>query len=41
MKMEKAHKLIEDVGGSGLGMGLRNDEGYVQCPDPEPPYTKG
>jgi len=26
---------------SGLGMGSRNDERYVQCPVPEPPYTKG
>lgn len=25
----------------GLGMGSRDDERYVQCPDPEPPYTKG
>ena len=24
-----------------LGIGDRDDEGYVQCPDPGPPYTKG
>lgn len=24
-----------------LGIGSKDDEGYVQCPDPGPPYTKG
>lgn len=24
-----------------LGIGDRDDVGYVQCPDPGPPYTKG
>jgi len=24
-----------------LGVGERDDEGYVQCPDPGPPYTRG
>ncbi len=24
-----------------LGMGPRDDEAYVQCPDPGPPYTQG
>ncbi|MEM1674089.1 MAG: TIGR04076 family protein [Candidatus Bathyarchaeia archaeon] len=24
-----------------LGIGSRDDEGYVQCPDPGPPYTDG
>ena len=24
-----------------LGIGSRDDEGYVQCPDPGPPYTRG
>ena len=24
-----------------LGIGKTDDEGYVQCPDPGPPYTKG
>jgi uncharacterized repeat protein (TIGR04076 family) len=24
-----------------LGIGSKDDEGYVQCPDPGPPYTSG
>jgi len=24
-----------------LGIGSRKDVGYLQCPDPGPPYTKG
>jgi len=24
-----------------LGIGKTDDEGYVQCPDPGPPYTEG
>lgn len=24
-----------------LGIGESEDEGYVQCPDPGPPYTRG
>ncbi len=24
-----------------LGIGDSDDEGYVQCPDPGPPYTRG
>ncbi|MEM1625607.1 MAG: TIGR04076 family protein [Candidatus Nezhaarchaeales archaeon] len=24
-----------------LGIGSKDDEGYVQCPDPGPPYTEG
>lgn len=24
-----------------IGIGTENDVGYLQCPDPGPPYTKG
>lgn len=24
-----------------LGIGVKEDMGYLQCPDPGPPYTKG
>ena len=33
--------LIHGSSAKNLGIGDREDVGYLQCPDPGPPYTKG
>ena len=33
--------FIKGVSARTLGIGLEDDVGYIQCPDPGEPYTKG
>jgi len=33
--------LLHGTSAEDLGIGVEPDRGYVQCPDPGPPYTKG
>ena len=33
--------LAQGYSAAELGIGETDDEGYVQCPDPGPPYTQG
>ncbi|MGQ9597667.1 MAG: TIGR04076 family protein [Thermoproteota archaeon] len=33
--------FLHGVSAVELGIGDREDAGYLQCPDPGPPYTKG
>ena len=33
--------LARGYSAKDLGIGEADDEGYVQCPDPGPPYTRG
>jgi len=34
-------KFMQGVSAKELGIGSGEDVGYLQCPDPGPPYTKG
>ncbi|MEM1546030.1 MAG: TIGR04076 family protein [Candidatus Methanomethylicia archaeon] len=33
--------FIHGLSAKDLGIGSEDDIGYIQCPDPGPPYTKG
>jgi len=33
--------FLRGTSAKDLGIGIEPDRGYVQCPDPGPPYTKG
>ncbi len=33
--------MARGISARELGIGERDDEGFVQCPDPGPPYTRG
>lgn len=33
--------FIHGSSAKSLGIGFGDDVGYIQCPDPGPPYTKG
>ena len=35
------HALARGYSAKKLGIGNKDNEGYVQCPDPGPPYTSG
>jgi len=33
--------FLKDVSARELGIGKKDDVGYIQCPDPGTPYTDG